>query len=278
MGRGRMSLASLFSSLKKLAAFILFIIVLAAGTILFFDLFLAGPTNLPMFLDRLVDISLVFIFTLVAIFILRRIKTLLTPRIGLQIATILQFLSMGVAILIMTFVILGYFNVSLSTLLTSAGIITVTVGLIISTFVGGILSGALVFTTYQFKIGEDVMVNNVPGKVVDMTALVMRIRTDVGQITIPNSAIASGGVIITSVRKPEPAFESRLHYVVGDRVITSYMNEQGTIKELTGFHTTVLLDSGKEIVFLNNSVLSGTVAIAKISGTPTQTPGKASPT
>jgi len=273
-----MSLASLFSSLKKLAAFILFIIVLAAGTILFFDLFLAGPTNLPMFLDRLVDISLVFIFTLVAIFILRRIKTLLTPRIGLQIATILQFLSMGVAILIMTFVILGYFNVSLSTLLTSAGIITVTVGLIISTFVGGILSGALVFTTYQFKIGEDVMVNNVPGKVVDMTALVMRIRTDVGQITIPNSAIASGGVIITSVRKPEPAFESRLHYVVGDRVITSYMNEQGTIKELTGFHTTVLLDSGKEIVFLNNSVLSGTVAIAKISGTPTQTPGKASPT
>ena len=96
--------------------------------------------------------------------------------------------------------------------MTSAGIITVTVGLIISTFVGGILSGALVFTTHQLKIGEDVMVNNVPGRVIDMTALVMRIRTDVGQITIPNSAVASGGVIITSVRKPEPAFESRLPY------------------------------------------------------------------
>ncbi len=272
-----MSLASLFSSLKKLAAFILFIVILAASTILVFELFVAGPINLPAFFHRLVDISLVFVFTLTAIFFLRRIKTLLTPRIGLQIATILQFLSMGIAILVMFFVVLGYFNVSLSTLLTSAGIITVTVGLIISTFVGGLLSGALVFTTHQLKIGEDVMVNNVPGKVIDMTALVMRIRTDVGQITIPNSAVASGGVILTSVRKPDSAFESRLHYGVGDRVITSYLNEQGTVKELTSFHTTVLLDSGKEIVFLNNSVLSGTVAIAKISGTPNQRPEKSSP-
>jgi small-conductance mechanosensitive channel len=266
-GTGEITLTGIFSSLKKLAAFILFIVILAGSTILFFELFVAGPTNLPMFFGRLVEISLVFIFTLTALFFLRRIKTLLTPRIGLQVATLLQFFSMGIAILIMTFIILGYFNVSLTTLLTSAGIITVTVGLIISTFVGGILSGALVFTTHQLKIGEDVMVNNVPGRVIDMTALVMRIRTDVGQITIPNSAVASGGVIITSVRKPEPAFESRLPYSVGDRVVTLYKNEAGTVKELTAFHTTILLDSGGEIVFLNNSILSGTVAIAKITKT-----------
>ena len=51
-----------------------------------------------------------------------------------------------------------------------------------------------------------------------------------------------------------------------------------TIKELTPFHTIVLLDSGKEITFLNNSVLSGAVAIAKITHTPTQTKDKTSPT
>lgn len=271
-------MASIFNSLKKLAAFLIFIVILAAGTIAFFELFIAGAINLPTFLHRLADISIVFVFASVVLLFLRRVKALLTPFIGLQVATIIQFFSFALAVLVVLFVVLGFFSVPLSTLLTSAGIISVTVGLVISTFVGGILSGALVFTTYQFKIGEDVMVNNVPGKVVDMTALVMRIRTDVGQITIPNSAIASGGVIITSVRKPEPAFESRLPYGVGDRVITSYLNEQGTVKELTGFHTTVLLDSGKEIVFLNNSVLSGTVAIAKILGTPAQTPEKASPT
>ena len=101
-----------------------------------------------------------------------------------------------------------------------------------------------------------------------MTALVMRIQTDVGQITIPNSAIASGGVIITAVRENETLKESRLHYKVGDRVVTSFMNEQGAVKEITAFNTTILLDSGKEITFLNNSILSGGVIIAKITQTP----------
>ncbi len=270
-------MASLLSSIKKLAALILLIVIGAASTLLFFELFVAGPTNLPLFIERLIGISLVFLFTLAALFFLRRIKTLLTPRIGVQLATILQLLSMGIAILVMTFIILGFFDVSLTALLASAGIITITVGLIISTFVGGILSGALVFTTHQLKVGEEVMVNNVPGKVIDMSALVMRIRTDVGQITIPNSAVASGGVIITSVRKPEAFFESRLPYLVGDRVVTSYKNEEGTVKELTGFHTTVLLDSGREIMFLNNSVLSGAVPISKITGSPTQAPEETSP-
>ena len=69
------------------------------------------------------------------------------------------------------------------------------------------------------------MVNNIPGRVIDMTALVMRIRTDVGQISIPNSAIVSGAVIITTIHKFEGTQENRLHYIVGDRVITSYINE-----------------------------------------------------
>ena len=252
-------------SLKRLIGFLTFIVILAFSTIYIFDLFVAAPINLPMFMVESFRIIIILAFWLTAILLLRRAKPLLTPHIGIQAATIIQFAMLAVAILFMTFGVLNTLGVSPQTLLTSAGIISVTVGLIISTFVGGILSGALVFTTYQFKIGEDVMVNNIPGRVIDMTALVMRIRTDVGQISIPNSAIASGAVIITTVHKFEGTQENRLHYIAGDRVITSYMNEQGTIKELTALHTTVLLDSGKEITFLNNSVLSGAVAIAKIT-------------
>ncbi len=267
MAKEGFTLAGVFTSLKKLVAFLILIVILAISTLLLFELLVARPINLPTFLKELVQIAIVFTFALPAIFFLRRVKPLLTPRIGLQAATIFQFVLLSIAVLIMFFSVLDIFGVAVSTLLTSAGIISITVGLIISTFVGGLLSGALVFTTYQFKIGDDVMVNNIPGRVTDMTAFVMRIRTDVGQISIPNSAIASGGVIITAIRKPEPTQESRLHYTVGDRVITSYMNEQGTIKEVTAFHTTVSLDSGREITFLNNSVLSGTVAIAKVTQT-----------
>ncbi len=257
-------MAGVIDSLKKLTAFIVFVVVLAAVTVTFFEVFIAAPTNLPNQFDLLGKISIVFAFALVSLYLLTHVKRLLTPHLGLQVATIVQFLLMGLALTIAAFIVLGYFSVTLSALLTSAGIISITVGLIISTFVGGILSGALVFTTYKFTIGEDVMVNNMPGKIVDMTALVMRIRTDIGQITIPNSAIASGGVIVTAVLPPQECQETRLPYKVGDRVATSFRNEEGTVKELNGFHTTISLDSGKEITLLNNSVFTGAVVVAKI--------------
>jgi small-conductance mechanosensitive channel len=257
-------LPGILHSLKRLSAFIIFIVIIAAITIGFFEFFIAQPINLPTFLDKLVDISLVFLFAAIAIIFLTRTKKLLTPHIGLQAATITQALLLAMAVGVTGFIVLGIFSVDPTNLLVSAGIITITVGLIISTFVGSILSGALVFTTYKFKIGEDVMVNNMPGKIVDMTALVMRIRTDLGLITVPNSAIASGGVIVTAVLPAEPKQETRLPYTLGDRIITSFRNEEGIVKELTLFHTTVLLDSGKEITFQNNTVLTGATAVAKI--------------
>ncbi len=261
-------MAGIIDSLKKLAVFLIFLTILAIGTVVVFDLFVAQPINLPALFRQTGDLVIVLAFSLAVIFFLRRIKPLLAPHMGLQASTILQFVLLVIAIVVMLFVVLDIFGVPFSTLLTSAGIISITIGLVISTFVGGLLSGALVFTTYQFKVGEDVMVNNMPGKVTDMTALVMRIRTDVGQITIPNSAIASGGVIITSVRKLEAAMESRMHFALGDRVVTAYRNEEGIVKEITAFHTTILLDSGREITFLNNSILSGAVVVARITEKP----------
>lgn len=257
-------MAGILDSLKKLAAFLILIVALAVVTIFLFDFFVVGATNLNTFLMRVADISIIFFFAGIATYSLTRAKKLLTPHVGAQAAAVIQFLLVLLAVAVTGFGVLGALDVNPTALIASAGIISITVGLIISTFVGSILSGTLVITAYKFKIGEEVMVNNVPGKIVDMTTLVTRIRTDVGQITVPNSAIASGGVVMTAVLKPDPTQESRLHYVVGDRVITSFMNEAGTVTELTAFHTVVRLDSGKDITFLNNSVLSGAVAIAKL--------------
>ncbi|MGD0070095.1 MAG: mechanosensitive ion channel domain-containing protein [Candidatus Bathyarchaeia archaeon] len=267
-------MAHVIYSLERLAVYLIFIVILSIGTLYVFDLFVAAPISLPMLLIQAIRVIIILGFWLTAIMLLRRIKPLMTPKIGIQAATILQFAMLALAVLVIIFGVLNTLGVSPTALLTSAGIISITAGLVISTFVGSLLSGALVFTTYQFKVGDDVMVNNIPGRVTDMTALVMRIRTDVGQISIPNSAIASGGVIITAIHKFEGKQESRIPYTKGDRVITSFMNEQGIIKELTPLHTVVLLDSGKEITFLNNSVLSGAVPIAKITQASSQTERK----
>ena len=263
------------ASLRRLVLYLIITLLLTITTLYVFHQFIAEPISLSKLITQAGDIIISLAFWFAAIAIIRRFKPRVAQRIGSQAATIVQYVLLAIAILIITFVILSIIQVSATDLLASAGIISITAGLVISTFVGSLLTGFLVFTTYQFKVGDAVMVNSIPGKVTEMTALVMRIQTDTGQITIPNSAIASGGIIITAVRKyEEPLKEGRLHYAVGDRVITSYDNEQGIVKELTPLQTVVLLDSGKEITFLNNSVLSGQVAIAKITQAANQTKEK----
>ncbi len=268
-------MARVIPSLQRLVFYLLITLVLTIGILYVFHQFIAEPISLSKLIEQSVNIIIGLAAWLAALAIIRHFKPLMAQRLGDQAATIVQYVILAIATLIFTFGVLNTLQVSATDLLTGAGIISITAGLVISTFVGSVLSGFLVFTNYQFRVGDEVMINSIPGKVTEMTALIMRIQTDVGQITIPNSAIASGGVIITVIRKYEALKEGRMHYAVGDRVITSYMNEQGTVKEITPLNTTVQLDSGKEITFLNNGVLSGAVAIAKITQPPTQTEKKA---
>jgi small-conductance mechanosensitive channel len=104
----------------------------------------------------------------------------------------------------------------------------------------------------------------------EMTSMVTRIRNDVGgQLVIPNTAIVQGSVIITRVSDDRTLSEAgRLPYRVGDRVYTTYMSEEGEVKELNPFYTKILLDSGRELTFLNTTVLSGSAAVAKICSEP----------
>lgn len=257
-------MASLVDSFKRFAIILTFLVILSLGTVYIFDQFVAGPTNLFIFLRETIRIILIVGFWLIILLFLQRVKPFMTSRLGAPAATVLQFSIGIIAVLVMSFGVLHTLGVSPENLLVGAGIATITIGLIISTFVSGILAGALVFMTHSFRLGDDVLVSNVPGRIVDMTALVTKIRTDVGQMSIPNSAIASGAVIVTTIHKHDIKSLSRLRYAIGDRVVTTYMNEEGVVKELTPLHTVISLDSGRELTYLNNSVLSGAVAIAKI--------------
>jgi small-conductance mechanosensitive channel len=260
-------LVGLIDSFKRFVLVLTLLIVLGFGTVYLFDLFVATPINLFAFSRETFRIILIVGFWLVILLLIRHAKSFMTARIGAQAATVLQFSMGAIAILVMSFGVLHTLGVSPESLLAGAGIASITIGLIISTFVGSILAGALVFTTHSFRVGDDVLVNNIPGKIIDMTALVTKIRTDVGQMSIPNSAIASGAIIMIAIPKHEVKSLSRLPYAIGDRIFTTYMNEEGVVQELTALHTVIALDSGKELTFLNNSILSGAVAVAKIAQT-----------
>jgi len=258
-------MAHVIRSFKRLVFYLIITLVLTTVALYLFHQFVAQPISLSKLIEQAIEVIVSVGSWLTGILIIRRFKPFMTQRVGIQASTIIQSVMLGLSVLVITFAVLYILKASVTDLLASAGIISITVGLVISTFVGSLLSGFLVFTTYQFKEGDNVIVNNVPGKVTEMTALVTRIQTDIGQVTLPNSAIASGGVIVTAVREYQPSKGSRLPYNLGDRVITSYMNEQGVVKEITALRTVISLDSGKEITFLNTSVLSGGVPVAKIT-------------
>lgn len=260
-------MAGFVNSFKKFIVILILLIILSLGAVYVFDQFVASPISLFTFYRETLNIILAVGFSLIILLFLQHTRPFMTARIGAPAATVLEFSIGALAVLVMSFGVLRILGVSPESLLTGAGIASITVGLVISTFVSGIIAGALVFTTHSFRVGDDVLVNNIPGRITRMTGLVTRVATDVGQISVPNSAIASGVVIMTHIHKPGVKTISRLPYVIGDRVISTYMHEEGVVRELTPLHTVIALDSGKELTFLNNSIISGTVAIAKITQT-----------
>lgn len=253
------------SFLRKFVLVLALLIVLAFGVSYGFDELIAKPVGLSSLIEQTVRTAIVVVVGLFAIFFIQRSKSLITKSIGVHPATVFRFFMVLIISIVVLFSVLRIFQVESTTLLLSGGIISIVVGLVISTFVGNILAGTLVLVTNPFREGDLVTVNNIPGKVFEISALVTRIRNDIdGEMVIPNTAIVQGGVIVVKFPAQETALQSRIPYSVGDRIYTGYLNAEGTVKELTSFHTRIVLDSGRELIFLNSSVLTGTVAVAKI--------------
>jgi len=258
-------LADFVSSVKRFALIIAILVVLGFSVVFAIDQLF--PVETPtMLIHQTVRTLIVISFGLVIVFFIRRSKSLLSKHVGVHLALVFQLFMMLVVGIVVVFASLDIFQVSPTTLLLGGGIASIVIGLVISTFVGNILAGTLVLMTRPFSVGDTVMVNNIPGKVEDITAMVTRIRNDIGGlVVIPNTAIVQGGVIVTTFPASEAIVRSRLPYSQGDRVYTTYMNEQGVVRELTPFFTKIQLDSGRELTFLNSSVLNGSVGVAKIS-------------
>lgn len=260
---------SLLNSLRRLVIGIVILVAVTFTIVFLFDEFIAAPVQLPDLFRETTRTFIILLFGFLIVFFIRRSKSVIVRRVGPHPATVFQFFMVLAAIIVMVFAILNAFQVPATTLLLGGGIVSITIGLVVSTFVGNILAGTLVLMTHPFRAGDTVIINNIPGRIEEITAMVTRMRNDVGGLmVIPNTAIAQGTVVITKIPKT-PAHagvqESRLPYSEGDRVYTTYLSGEGVVKEVNPFQTRILLDSGKEITFLNTSVLTGSVAVAKIT-------------
>jgi small-conductance mechanosensitive channel len=257
------------NSFKRFVFVQLVIVILTFFCVYLFDQFIAGQTGLNDVIHQVGRSLIVIVSGLVAILVIRSSKPLLTKHFGVSTATVFQFLMIAITVIVMIFAFLHILHVEPSTLLISGGIVSIVFGLIVSSSVGDLIAGTFVLMTHPYKVGDMVLINNIPCKVEKITSLVTNVKNDFGgRITIPNIAIRQGSVIITSFDDSETDVVSRLPYAKGDRIYTTYLNQEGVVTELTPFHTRILLDSDKEVTFLNSSVLMGSVAVARIHKKP----------
>ena len=262
---GGLALLKFISSFKRFILIQLIIVILTFVCVYLFDQLFAGQTGLTGVLRQVGRILIVVAFGSVAIVVIRRSKPLLSKHVGIHAATVFQNLLILAACIIMIFAFLHILQVSPSSLLIGGGIVSIVFGLVISTSVGNLLAGTFVLMTHPYKVGDTVLINNIPCKVEEITSLVTKVKNDSGgRIAIPNTAIMQGSVIVTDFGEYDIGMVSRLPYAKGDRVFTTYLNQEGVVIELTPFHTRILLDSGKELTFQNTSVLLGNVAVARI--------------
>jgi len=242
------------------------LIALIAVSIYVFDMIIAPKIQTDVFLSQAIKTLIILAFSTIAVLFIRKSKNMLSNRLGVEISNLFELIMIVLIAIISIFHVLHVFNVDTNTLLLGGGIISLTVGLIVSTFVGDTLAGMLVILLGLYRVGDTVLVNTVPCRVEEVTSLVTRFRNDAGGvITIPNTAMTQGSVMITRFQDlNEGVSINRLPYAKGDRVYTTYMNATGTVEDVDPIHTLIKLDSGMEISFMNNSVLTGTIAVAKI--------------
>ena len=260
---------NLASSLKRFVFTLVLLVALTFVCVYLFDQLTAAQTGLTGVFHQTGRALIVVAFASIAVLFIRHSRNLILKYVGVHLASVFQFFMILAVGIVTVFAFLNIFHVSATTLLISGGILSIVTGLVISTFVGNILAGTLVLMTHPFRVGDVVTVNNVPGRIEEITAMVTKVRSDVGgQIVIPNSAIMQGGIIVTSFTSHETGALNRIPYSLGDRIYTNYLNQEGVVTELTSFYTKILLDSGKELTFLNTTVLTGNVAVAKVCDKP----------
>ena len=105
-------MASVIRSLQKLVCLPKINFNLNHRHPLLFHQFIAEPISLSKLFEQAVEIIISASFWLIAIFIIRRFRSLIAQRVGDQAATIIEYLLLAIAILVMTFGILNILEVS----------------------------------------------------------------------------------------------------------------------------------------------------------------------
>jgi small-conductance mechanosensitive channel len=108
------------------------------------------------------------------------------------VAAILRATAYGVIGFIVLLHILSVFNINLTPLLASAGVVGVGIGLGAQSLFKDVLNGIFILIENQYNVGDNVKIDGLTGKVEDLTLRITTLRDADGTLYfIPNSQVAT---------------------------------------------------------------------------------------
>jgi small-conductance mechanosensitive channel len=264
-------MAPLSSHLRNFILILATIGLIAYVANLVFGALISGQTNLlglQFTLRQTTQVCVTLLAGGLVMALIRRSSKHIRESTGPYAASVFSYVLVILTFFAVILAVLDIFDVPASSLVLGGSFGAIIVGLAVSTLFGNIFSGALMLITKPVVVGDEVLVNNTPGRIEAISTVFTRIQNESGTETIvPNTAIISGAVTLTKV-PPISTTTSRLPFTVGDMVYTSYVGGEGTVKGVSTLYTTVLLDGGKEVRIPNSGIMTGAIHVALVNSAP----------
>lgn len=148
-----------------------------------------SPENIKTLTNIALTIVVGFALVKTATFLAKKfIWKSLSQQSKLLVSKIIHYLGMFIII----FIVLKHLGISLTTLLSAAGIISVVIGFASQTSMSNVISGIFIITEKAFEIGDLIRVGDKTGILYSIDLLSIKLRTlDNTLIRIPNQTILS---------------------------------------------------------------------------------------
>ena len=197
----------------------------------------------------LVGLVIILAFVILSRGLRRIIKTRLFPRykldegIQLAILKVLHYLMMGLGIIVAVQTI----GLNLTSLAVVFGLLSVGIGFGLQNIVSNFISGLIILFERPIKIGDQITIGDVLGKVSNISLRATLIRTfDNVSIIVPNSEFITSQVINWSHRDPK----IRIHVKVGVAYGSDVPLVINSLLEVAQNHPEVLKNPAPKVWFL----------------------------
>jgi len=154
-----------------------------------------GLINSDWFIKTIKTIVIIIVGYLFAKFIPLLVNRIIVHKLEQRIVKFIQKLVLYIIVTVTVIILLRTLDIEISTLLATAGLVSIAVGFAAQTAFSNLISGMLLYSEKPFQIGDIIEVDNNIGYVMSIDLLSTKIRTfDNLFIRIPNAFIIDKAV------------------------------------------------------------------------------------